>query len=462
MFNNTSDTENSANNLKNILAHRDRGMLWHPYAPLETKPLYGVLSAQGTQLQLQDEEGFTHTALDAMSSWWCQVHGYSHPALNQALREQIEKFSHVMFGGLTHEPAINLAERLVRLAPGELNHVFLADSGSVSVEVALKLAVQYQRALGRPTKNRFLALEGGYHGDTIGAMSVCDPIGGMHSEFRGFIPEQLFAPRPPSATYDNAQQQWSVNEQAQHNWQKTTEAIIAKEHDSLAAIVVEPIVQGAGGMHFYHPHTLNTLRELADRYELLLIFDEIATGFGRTGKFFATEWSDIVPDVMTVGKALTGGYLTQAAVLVSTNVASTISDSEHRALLHGPTFMGNPLASAASCTSLDLLTGALEGYPLSCWEQSIPRLEQTLNCSLAPARSLTSVRDVRVLGGIGVIELYEDVRIFELTQAALRRGVWVRPFRNLVYTMPPYIATEEEVQHIGRALVESVAEVHGE
>ncbi|SHL34550.1 adenosylmethionine-8-amino-7-oxononanoate aminotransferase [Pseudonocardia thermophila] len=428
----------------NGLIERDRGLLWHPYASLAGPAPYAVLDAAGTRLELEAADGIRFTAIDAMSSWWCAIHGYRHPALDAAVREQIGRFSHVMFGGLTHEPAVRLAEQLVAITPGELQHVFLADSGSVSVEVALKLAVQYQVAIGRPQRRRFLALRGGYHGDTTGAMSICDPVDGMHALFPGLVAEQLFLPRPPAApTADGAiAGPADVDEWAAHA--RRTAAAHAGE---LAAIVAEPVLQGAGGMHVYPPECLVVLREIADRHGLLLIVDEIATGFGRTGPRFAVDHAGITPDVLCVGKALTGGYLTLAAVLCTSAVARAVG-----ALLHGPTFMGNPLACAVASASLELLPG---------YGDRIGGIAKELADALSPAAELRSVRDVRVLGAVGVVQLDRPVDVPAVTRAALERGAWVRPFRDLVYTMPPYVCRSDEIAAIGAAITGAVEEVHG-
>ncbi|HET9094990.1 MAG TPA: adenosylmethionine--8-amino-7-oxononanoate transaminase, partial [Solirubrobacteraceae bacterium] len=401
-----------------------------------------------------------HEVIDAMSSWWCAIHGYRHPVLDAAVRAQVDRFSHVMFGGLTHEPAVALAERLVQLAPEPLRHVFFADSGSVSVEVALKLAVQYQAAAGAPQRQRFAALRGAYHGDTTGAMSLCDPVDGMHSLFPGLVSEQLFLPRPPAAP--TAGGTLTVTDPAVtdpagttelRRWIAEAEELIARHADTLAAIVVEPVLQGAGGMHVYPPACLTALRRLADEHGLLLIADEIATAFGRTGRRFGGDWAGVAPDVMCVGKALTGGYLTLAAVLCSARVAEVITASSQPALLHGPTFMANPLACAVAGASLDLLDEVLL--------RRVTQIGDELAHALAPARELASVADVRALGAVGVVQLREPVDIVAVTRAALARGVWVRPFRDLVYTMPPYLCEPGEVEAVGAAIVGAVAEVHG-
>lgn len=374
--------------------------------------------------------------IDGMASWWCAIHGYGHPALDAAVREQLQSMSHVMFGGLTHEPAVRLAERLTELAPAGLERVFLADSGSVSVEVAIKLALQYQRACGRPQRTRLLTVRGGYHGDTLGAMSVCDPIGGMHSMFAGALPEQLFAARPPDgfdAPLDDA-------------WAAGVRELAASHEGELAALIAEPVVQGAGGMRFHSPACVRLLREVCDEHGLLLILDEIATGFGRTGAMFASEHAGVRADVMCVGKALTGGYVTLAATLCTAEVAAAVSSGEGGGLMHGPTFMANPLACAVALASLALLADG-------AWREDVARIESALRDGLAPASELRGVSDVRVLGAIGVIELEAPVDVAAATRAAVEHGVWLRPFRDLIYTMPPYIADEQELAQIVGALL---------
>ena len=435
------------------LLARERGLVWHPYAPLDGPEPYAVTSASGVRLGLTAPDGTTFEAVDAMASWWCAVHGYRHPDLDTAAHAQIDRFSHVMFGGLTHEPAVALAERLVSIAPGTMAHVFFADSGSVSVEVALKLSLQYQAALGRPRRQHFLTVRGGYHGDTFAAMSVCDPVDGMHSAFPGALSRQVFAPRPPAARLTGTQADaWQVDREALDAWEAAFRDLAARHTDELAAIVVEPVLQGAGGMHIYHPDCLRVMRDVADEHGLLLVIDEIATGFGRTGRLFASEWADVAPDVVCVGKALTGGYLTLAAVLTTQQVGSTITRSDFRALLHGPTFMANPLACAVAGASLDLVERR--------WQHDVPRIERLLAEFLPPATQLDAVRDVRTLGAVGVIQLRVPVDVPRVTRVALERGVWVRPFRDLVYTMPPYACTDDDVRLIAEALVGAVAEVH--
>jgi len=434
------------------VAARDRGLVWHPYAPLDGPEPYAVSSASGVRLGLTTPEGTTVEAVDAMASWWCAIHGYRNPVLDAAAHAQVDRFSHVMFGGLTHEPAVRLAERLTSIAPGPMAHVFFADSGSVSVEVALKLCLQYQAALGRPRRQHFLTVRGGYHGDTFAAMSVCDPVDGMHSAFPGALSRQVFAPRPPAGRLLEDAAEWQVDGEALSAWEADFRELATRHTDDLAAIIAEPVLQGAGGMHVYPPQCLRVMREVADEHGMLLVLDEIATGFGRTGRLFASEWAGVAPDVLCVGKALTGGYLTLAAVLTTSHVGATITRSEFRALLHGPTFMANPLACAVANASLDLVEAS--------WWHDVPRVGRSLAEFLAPARELASVRDVRTLGAVGVIQLARPVDVTRVTRAALERGVWVRPFRDLVYTMPPYVCTDEEVRLVAEALVGAVAEVH--
>jgi len=409
----------------------DRQHLWHPYTSMtDPTPVRLVASAAGVRLTLADGT----TPIDAMASWWSAIHGYNHPSLNAAARDQLDDMAHVMFGGLTHEPAIRLGQRLVELAPDGLEHVFFADSGSVSVEVALKMALQHQRGAGRPDRTRMLTVLGGYHGDTCGCMGVCDPEGGMHSMFRGFVPEHVFAPRPPAVGADIS------------DWAASFESLADEYADELAGIIVEPLLQGAGGMWPYPPECLRVLREVADRHDLVLIFDEIATGFGRTGTMFAADAGGVRPDIMCVGKALTGGYVTLAAVLCTAEVAHGLSRSEAGVLMHGPTYMANPLACSVALASLDLLTG-------SDWSANIDRLSVRLAMGLEPARALPGVKDVRILGAVGVIQLDHPVDVVAATDAALAAGVWLRPFRDLIYTMPPYICTGDEIDTICAAML---------
>lgn len=433
------------------LIQRDRARLWHPYAPASPSlPLWEVEAADGVRLRLRAEDGTRHDVVDAMSSWWAAIHGYRHPILDAAAKRQLDDFSHVMFGGLTHAPAVELAERLVDMAPSapgrsRLDRVFLADSGSVSVEVALKLAVQFQTASGHPQRQRFLSLRGGYHGDTFAAMGVCDPVDGMHAAFPGLLGGNVFAPRPPAAA--------SATPETVQAWADELGEIAAARSGELAAIIVEPVLQGAGGMYPYPAECLTALRQVADRHGLVLIFDEIATGFGRTGELFAANHVGVVPDILCVGKALTGGYLTLAALLCTADVATAVSNGPAGALLHGPTFMGNPLACAVANASLGIIGGG-------GWRADVARVGAGLESGLAPARDLESVAEVRTVGAVGVIELHDAVDVPAITRAAIRQGVWVRPFRNLVYTMPPYISTVADIAQITAGMTAAVAEVH--
>jgi adenosylmethionine-8-amino-7-oxononanoate aminotransferase len=420
----------------------DRAHVWHPYGPMPGRvaPLL-VTGAEGVRLDVRLPSGERTRLVDGMSSWWAAIHGYRHPVLDEAAHAQLDRMAHVMFGGLTHEPAIRLAERLVELSPEPLRHVFLADSGSVSVEVAIKMCLQYQRSLGRPAKRRLLTWRGGYHGDTFHPMSVCDPEGGMHSLWRGVLPEQVFADEPPAGFESDPDRTYVGH----------LEELMARHADELAAVIVEPIVQGAGGMRFHSPAYLRTLRELCDEHDVLLVFDEIATGFGRSGALFAAEHAGISPDVMCVGKALTGGYLTLAATLCTTGVAEGISNGEVPILAHGPTFMGNPLAAAVANASLDVLTDPrLRGGVT--WQQDVARIERGLRTGLADVRALPGVRDVRVLGAIGVVQLEREVDMAAATDAAVGNGVWLRPFRDLIYTMPPYPAEDGDIAAICAAM----------
>jgi adenosylmethionine---8-amino-7-oxononanoate aminotransferase len=428
------------------LLGRDAELLWHPYSSLsEPAPVRLVRGASGTRLSLEDGAGRTVEAIDAMASWWCMIHGYRNPVLDAALHEQIDAYSHVMFGGLTHEPAVRLAERLVEITPDPLRHVFFSDSGSVSVEVAIKLALQYQVARGNVGRTRMLTVRGGYHGDTFAPMSVCDPVNGMHSLFTGALKEQVFGPQPPAGFHRAADDPELVAWQAEM-------ASLAEQHSAeVAAIVVEPVLQGAGGMYAYSPACLRVLRQLADEHGFLLILDEIATGFGRTGTLFASEHAGIDPDILCVGKALTGGYLSMAATLCTTDVAQTVSNGPGGALMHGPTFMANPLACAVALASIDLLLG-------QDWVVEVERISAGLSSGLASAADLPGVKDVRVLGAVGVVQLEGPVDVPAMTAAVLRRGVWVRPFRDLVYTMPPYICTDTEISTIASAITDAIAE----
>jgi adenosylmethionine---8-amino-7-oxononanoate aminotransferase len=378
--------------------------------------------------------------IDGMSSWWCAIHGYRHPALYAAVQEQLGRIAHVMFGGLTHEPAVLLAERLVEIAPDGLEQVFFADSGSVSVEVAIKLCLQFQRAKGHSERRRLLTVRGGYHGDTFGAMAVCDPVGGMHNLFTGLLAEHVFADRPPDGFDTGLDDAW-----AEH-----VSELLARHSHELAAVIVEPVVQGAGGMRFHAPECVALLRRLCDEHGLLLVLDEIATGFGRSGALFACEHAGVAPDVMCVGKALTGGYLTLAATLCTRAVSDAVSSGEGGGLMHGPTFMANPIACSVALASLDLLA---DGN----WRERVAMIEDGLRTGLEPAGGLPGVADVRVLGAIGVVQMREEVDVAAVTAVAVRHGVWLRPFRDLIYTMPPYVIAEDDLARMTGALVAAAA-----
>ncbi|MGK5543485.1 adenosylmethionine--8-amino-7-oxononanoate transaminase [Streptomyces sp. URMC 127] len=418
----------------------DRQHVWHPYGPMpgRQEPLL-VESASGVRLRLARPVDGVAELIDGMSSWWSAVHGYNHPVLNEAVQAQLGRMSHVMFGGLTHEPAVRLAARLVEITPEGLEHVFLADSGSVSVEVAVKMCLQYWRSAGRPEKRRLMTWRGGYHGDTWQPMAVCDPDGGMHELWSGALPKHVFADAPPALSRGAE----AVRAYAAH----LRETLAAHAHE-LAAVIVEPVVQGAGGMRFHDPALLRVLREACDEHDVLLVFDEIATGFGRTGRLFAAEHAGVTPDVMCLGKALTGGYMTMAATLCTTRVADGISRGEVPVLAHGPTFMGNPLAAAVAGASIDLLLG-------QDWQTEVKRIETGLRDGLAEAASLPGVRDVRVLGAIGVVQLDHEVDVAAATRAAVRAGVWLRPFRDLLYVMPPYVTNDEDLARVCGAVCDA-------
>jgi adenosylmethionine-8-amino-7-oxononanoate aminotransferase len=416
--------------------HFDQRHIWHPYSAMDSNlPVYPVESASGVRLWLTDGREL----IDGMASWWCVIHGYNHPDMNAALEQQLHKMSHVMFGGLTHEPAIELTRQLIEITPQPLQKVFFSDSGSVSVEVAMKMAIQYWHAKGESQRQRFISLRSGYHGDTFGAMSVCDPDTGMHSLFKDILPQQVFVEQPrcrfgqPCQEEDIAPLAQALNEHAEHT----------------AALIMEPIVQGAGGMWFYSAEYLQKARELCDQYGVLLILDEIATGFGRTGKLFACEHAEIAPDIMCIGKALTGGYLTLAATLTTDEVAATIDQGEPGVFMHGPTFMANPLACTAASTSIRLLMN-------SDWQNNISRIQAGLETGLAPCREFKQVKEVRVLGAIGVVEMQQAVNLQTIMPAFVDAGVWVRPFGKLVYLMPPFIINDDDLDTLTAAVVKVV------
>ncbi|HRA44670.1 MAG TPA: aspartate aminotransferase family protein [Phycicoccus sp.] len=453
----------------------DREHLWHPYgSALTPSDPYLVESAHGIRIRLRDRDGRPREVIDAMSSWWCAIHGYAVPQLDAAAHSQLGRMSHVMFGGLTHEPAVELGRRLVDLTPDALEHVFFADSGSVAVEVAMKMALQFQIARGE-RRTRFFTIRGGYHGDTFSPMSVTDPVGGMHSLFRGILPEHVFAPRPPGGFA------CASDDPAMVAWEAETRALYAVHAADIAAVIVEPVLQGAGGMNIYSPYAVSVLHSLAREHGALVIHDEIATGFHRTGPMWAADHAERlasaepnamairppdpsgesravarqgVPDILCVGKALTGGYLSLAAVLCTREVAVGVSRGEAGGLMHGPTFMANPLACAIASASLDLLQE-------NDAQGQVARINDGLTNGLAAATELACVADVRTLGAVGVIQLREPVRVADVTAAAIERGVWVRPFRDLVYTMPPYVTSDEDLTTLTAALVDAVRATHG-
>jgi adenosylmethionine-8-amino-7-oxononanoate aminotransferase len=417
----------------------DRQHIWHPYASmLAPPPVYPVVAASGNRLTLADGRQL----IDGMSSWWSVIHGYNQPQLNAAAHQQIDCFSHVMFGGLTHVPGIELCHRLVGMTPPPLDKVFLCDSGSVAVEVAIKMAIQYWQARQRPAKHKLVALRGGYHGDTFGAMSVCDPVTGMHEIFSHILPKQFFVPRP-CCRFEETWDESAIQPLAD---------LLADKHQQIGALILEPIVQGAGGMWFYSPHYLKRARELCDIYQVLLIADEIATGFGRTGKMFGCEHAEVVPDILCLGKALTGGYLSLAATLTNSHIGETISAGGAGCFMHGPTFMGNPLACRVACASIDLLLD-------SPWQARINTIESKLRVGLAPCLDLAPVKDVRVLGAIGVVELHKGPDHRVLQQKFVDKLVWIRPFGRLVYIMPAYIIDEEDLDFLIRSMVEVIGDL---
>ena len=418
----------------------DKKHIWHPYSSMQNpSEMLLVKSASGVHLELENGEKI----IDAMSSWWSTIHGYNVPELNKAANTQLQDMSHVMFGGITHDPAIKLAKKLIDMTHESLDYVFFSDSGSVSVEVAMKMALQFHQSQGQRKKTKFLALKKGYHGDTIGAMSVCDPVTGMHSIFNDVLHKNIFAPSPTC----------SYNEPWHDKYIAEFRELVESNHTEIAAVILEPIVQGAGGMNIYSPEYLKQIKLLCDKYNLLLIFDEIATGFGRTGKLFAYEHADVIPDILCVGKAITGGYMSLAATITNERVVKGV-ESNGNVLMHGPTFMGNPLACSVANASLELLTS-------SPWQERVLNIERLLKENLSTCKDLDIVKEVRVLGAIGVVELNKDVDLAWMSKEFVKEGVWVRPFLNLVYIMPPFVITEEEMAKITSAVYDVIWRFEG-
>jgi len=422
----------------NSLLDYDQKHIWHPYAKLPNLvPAIGVSKTQGSIITLSDGR----EVVDGMSSWWAALHGYNHPKIQKAMHEQIDTMPHIMFGGLTHEPAIELAKRLVNLSPAGLEKVFFVDSGSVAMEVAIKMAMQYWISLTRPGKNKLLTVKNGYHGDTFATMAICDPVNGMHSLFSELLPKHFFAPAPEMG-FDIESDNTDI---------QALEAILKQHHNEIAAITIEPIVQGAGGMRFYRPDYLKQVRQLCNEYNVLLIADEIATGFGRTGKLFACEWADISPDILTLGKTLTGGHITLAATLATSKISETISQGQPGILAHGPTYMANPLACRAAMANIDVLLA-------SPWQANIQRIQTHFEETLSPLKQQNGVADVRILGAIGVVELEREDLGAMIQAAALEQGVWLRPFGKLIYTMPAYNIPQTQLNTLTSGLVKAVSQ----
>jgi len=412
-------------------------MLWHPYSAVNSDlPIFPVKSAHGVRIKLMDDREL----IDGMSSWWSAIHGYNHPVINQALTKQLEEMAHIMFGGLTHQPAVDLANKLVEITPDSLQTVFFSDSGSVAVEVAMKMAIQYWQSKNKPDKQKMLTIRYGYHGDTFGAMSVSDPVNGMHSLFSITLAQQFFADAP-EGNFDQ-----DCTDQDIQSFQEQLE----KFHHQIAAVILEPVVQGAGGMRFYSPDYLKRVRELCNQFDVLLILDEIATGFGRTGKLFACEHAKIEPDIMCLGKALTGGYITLAATMTTTEIASSISHHEPGVFMHGPTFMANPLACTAGLASIDILLK-------SCWQKKIQQIEKLLKIGLEACLDFPQVKDVRVIGAIGVVELHHPVDMKKIQPRFVEEGVWLRPFNKLINVMPPYIINNDELFCLIKAIIKIIS-----